>query len=152
MGQYAQGNQKQQKCHFHKKNAGSVQKHSVYAASRRSFYSSAHLMLFYFLLLARFLNVGSRIFLRIRSVEGVISSSSSVSMKSSACSRLMILGGVSRSASSALEERVLVSCFFLHTLISISSLFPVCPTTMPLYTFSPGPMNRMPLSWALYRP
>lgn len=25
MGQYAQGNQKQQKCHFHKKNAGSVQ-------------------------------------------------------------------------------------------------------------------------------
>lgn len=62
------------------------------------------------------------------------------------------LGGVSRSALSALEERVLVSCFFLQTLISISSLLPVCPTTMPLYTFSPGPINRIPRSWALYRP
>lgn len=52
---------------------------------------------------ARFLMVGSRIFLRILKDFGVTSSSSSVSINSSACSKLKILGGVKRSASSALE-------------------------------------------------
>lgn len=48
----------------------------------------------FFLLCAIFLRVeASRIFLRMRRCFGVISSSSSVSMNSSACSRLMILGG-----------------------------------------------------------
>ena len=41
-------------------------------------------------------------------------------MKSSACSRLRILGGVNVSASSAEEERVLVRCFFLQTFNSLS--------------------------------
>ena len=61
---------------------------------------------------ARLRMVGSRIFLRMRRELGVTSKSSSVSINSSACSKLKILGGVSLSASSALEERVLVSCFF----------------------------------------
>ena len=42
--------------------------------------------------------VGSRIFLRMRRLLGVTSKSSSVSMKSRHCSRLMILGGVSFNA------------------------------------------------------
>ena len=75
--------------------------------------------------------VGSRIFLRILKEEGVTSNSSSVSMNSSACSRLRTLGGVRRSASSALEERVLVSCFFFHTFNSMSSPRLFWPTTMP---------------------
>ena len=101
---------------------------------------------------ALFLKVGSRIFLRIRIVFGVTSRSSSVSMNSSACSRLKTLGGVRRSASSALEERVLVSYFFLQTFSSISSPRPFCPTTMPEYTLVPGPMKSVPRSCALKRP
>ena len=62
---------------------------------------------------ARFLKVGSRIFLRIRRLLGVTSRSSSVSMNSRHCSRLKIRGGVSVRASSALEERVLVRCLGL---------------------------------------
>ncbi len=54
-----------------------------------------------------------------------------------------------RKASSALEERVLVSFLVLHTLISISSALGFCPTTIPEYTFSPGPIKRIPRSWAL---
>lgn len=50
--------------------------------------------------------VGSKIFLRILKEEGVTSNSSSVSMNSSACSRLRTLGGVRRSASSALERKL----------------------------------------------
>ena len=80
---------------------------------------------------ARFLMVGSRIFLRILSDFGVTSKSSSVSINSRACSKLKTFGGVRRSASSALEERVFVSCFFFHTFSSISSPFPFCPTIIP---------------------
>ena len=75
--------------------------------------------------------VGSRIFLRMRRLLGVTSRSSSVSMKSRHCSRLMILGGVSFKASSALLERVLVSFLVLQTLISMSSALGFCPTTIP---------------------
>ena len=46
-----------------------------------------------------------------------------MSMKSSACSKLKIFGGVSVNASSAEEERVLVRCFFLQTFNSMSSAF-----------------------------
>ena len=72
-----------------------------------------HLYLFPASRLARKRSVGSRIFLRIRKLFGVISRSSSVSIKSSACSRLKILGGVSFKASSAPEERVLGKLFLL---------------------------------------
>ena len=48
------------------------------------------------------------------------------------CSRLKTRGGVSFKASSAEEERVLVRCFVLHTLSSISSAFPFWPMTIPL--------------------
>ena len=72
----------------------------------------------YFFIAARFLNVGSNIFLRILRDFGVTSSNSSVSMKSRHCSKLMIFGGVKRRASSAEEERVLVNCFLLHTFIN----------------------------------
>ena len=62
------------------------------------------------------------------------------------------LGGVRRSASSEPEARMLVSCFFLHTLTEMSSALGVSPTIMPAYTGVPGPMNRVPRSWALKRP
>ena len=51
-------------------------------------------------------------------------------------------------SSSAEEERVFVRCFFLQTFNSISSDFPLCPITIPLYTFSPGPINKVPRSCA----
>lgn len=82
----------------------------------------------------------------------MISNSSSVSINSRACSRLKILGGVKVSASSALEERVFVKCFFLQTLSSMSSGFALCPITMPAYTFSPEPIKSVPRSWALNKP
>ena len=62
------------------------------------------------------------------------------------------VGGVSFKASSALEERVLVRCFVLHTFNSISSALPLCPITIPLYTFSPGPIKSVPRSCAEKRP
>ena len=78
----------------------------------------------YYFMLLRLRILESRIFLRMRRDFGVTSRSSSVSMKSSACSRLKMRGGVRRRASSALEERVLVRCFVLQTLSSMSSAFP----------------------------
>jgi len=48
----------------------------------------------------------------------------SIPARGLACSRDRILGGVRRRASSALEERVLVSCFFLQTLISMLEVTP----------------------------
>ena len=86
---------------------------------------------FYLLNPALFLIVGSKIFFLILSDSGVTSNNSSVSIKSRACSKLKILGGDKRKASSALDERVLVSCFFLHTLSSMSSPRPFWPTTIP---------------------
>src|SRR5699024_12077440 len=72
-------------------------------------------------MLSRFRSLESSCFLRIRRDFGVTSSSSSLSIKSSACSRDRIFGGVRRSASSAEEERVLVRCFVLQTFSSMSS-------------------------------
>lgn len=111
-----------------------------------------HVNTSYFLNPARFLKVGSKIRFRIRRFSGVTSKSSSTSIKSMACSKLKILGGTRVSASSAEEERVLVRCFFLHTLISISSAREEEPITMPEYTFSPAPINKVPRSCAEKRP
>ena len=86
---------------------------------------------FYFLKLALFLKVGSRIRLRIRKDSGVTSKSSSTSIKSNACSKESIFGGTRVSASSAEEERVLVKCFFLHTFNSMSSGLEEEPITIP---------------------
>ena len=85
----------------------------------------------FLLIIALFLRVGSRIFFLIRRLVGVISRSSSVSMKSRHCSRLIIFGGTSFNASSALEERVFVNFFVLQTLISMSYAFGLCPTIIP---------------------
>ena len=86
---------------------------------------------FYLLNPALFLIVGSKIFFRILSDSGVTSNNSSVSIKSRACSKLKILGGDKRKASSALDERVLGGCFYLHTLRARSSPRPFWPTTIP---------------------
>ncbi len=102
----------------------------------------------YFFMPARFLSVGSRILLRILRLSGVTSSNSSTSIKSIACSRLKILGGTKVNASSAEEDLVFVRCFFLQTFNSMSSALEDDPTTIPEYTFSPGPINKVPLSWA----
>src|SRR5579885_2253915 len=62
-----------------------------------------------------------RYLLRKRMCCGVTSTSSSLLMKSRACSRLIRIGGVKRTAISAVEERMFVFCFSLHTLMTISS-------------------------------
>src|SRR5690349_24218348 len=59
--------------------------------------------------------------LRTRYVFGVTSSSSSAARKSSASSRLNRTGGVSRTAMSDVEERMLVICFSRQTLTARSS-------------------------------
>ena len=41
---------------------------------------------------------------------------------------------------------------FLQTFTVISSCLGDTPTTMPSYTFTPGPINSVPRSWALNRP
>jgi len=89
-----------------------------------------HFMKIYFIA-ALLRSLESSSFLRIRKETGVTSRSSSLSMKSRACSRERILGGVRRSASSEEEVRVLVRCFVLQTFSSISSALPFCPITIP---------------------
>ncbi len=59
--------------------------------------------------------------LRNRMVLGVTSTSSSLLMKSSDCSRLSFTAGVSRTAMSAVEERTLVCFFSLHTFTTRSA-------------------------------
>src|SRR5260370_1529111 len=48
---------------------------------------------------------------------GVTSTSSSLLMKCSDCSRLMMIGGVRRTEISEVEERTLVFCFSLQTFL-----------------------------------
>src|SRR5436309_12986817 len=69
--------------------------------------------------------------LRKRIFCGVTSTSSSLLMKSSDCSRLMRIGGVKRTAISAVEERTFVFCFSLHTLTTISEGRTFSPTIIP---------------------
>src|SRR5882724_6351189 len=70
-------------------------------------------------------------FLRRRIDFGVISSTSSSRIHSSACSRFMVRGGVRRTASSEVEERTLVSFFSLVILTSRSLSRACSPTTCP---------------------
>src|SRR5258708_14076113 len=81
---------------------------------------------------------------------GVTSTSSSLLMKSRDCSRLMMIGGVRRTAISAVEGRVLVFFFSLHTLTTISIGRAFKPHTLPSYTGVPGSMKVSPLSLALF--
>ncbi|CAN4026429.1 PrgI family protein, partial [Dysosmobacter welbionis] len=106
----------------------------------------------YFLPCSAFMRFSwSRMALRIRRLLGVTSSSSSSARNSRHCSRLICLGGTSRSASSEPLARMLVNCFFLQMLTVMSSLRGLTPITIPPYTGTPGPMNRVPRSWALNR-
>ncbi len=52
-------------------------------------------------------------------------------MNSSACSSDMVRGGVRRTSSSAVDDRMLVSFFSLQALTSISSDREFSPTIMP---------------------
>src|SRR5260370_20482011 len=85
-----------------------------------------------------------RIFLRRRMDLGVISTSSSSAMNSIACSRLNTPCGISRMASSADDERMLVSFFSFVTFTSMSCSREFSPITMPSYTSIVGPMNSSP--------
>ena len=69
--------------------------------------------------------------LRMRMLFGVISTSSSSAMNSRDCSRESTVCGVSFSASSEPEARVFVACFYLQTLMTMSSPFGLLPTIMP---------------------
>ena len=90
--------------------------------------------------------------MRRRRFSEVHSSSSSSARNSRHCSKDRVLGVTRRRASSEPEARMLVSCFFLHTLTEMSSCLGHSPTIMPAYTGTPAPMNRVPRSWALNRP
>ena len=63
-----------------------------------------------------------------------------------------VTGGVRRSASSDPAARMLVTCFFLHTLQTMSPERAFSPTICPSYTGMPGPTNMRPRSWVLNRP
>ena len=65
----------------------------------------------------------SSTFFRIRRLVGVTSTNSSSPINSMHCSSDIWMGGVKRSASSEPDERVLVNCFFLQTLTTMSSPF-----------------------------
>ncbi len=73
-------------------------------------------------------------------------------MTSRHCSRLSIEWGVSLRASSELDDRVLVACFFLQTFTTRSSDFGLTPTIIPSYTSTPGPIKSLPRSWVLKSP
>ena len=81
-----------------------------------------------------------------KDLSGVTSTSSSSLIHSRACSKEKIRGGVKRTASSEELERMLVTCFFLHGLTSISSSRVFSPITWPAYTSWLGPTNNVPRS------
>src|SRR5690606_17531382 len=88
----------------------------------------------------RSLSVSS--FLRRRISFGVTSTSSSSSMKSSACSRVNFSAGVSLIASSLPEARMLVSGLVLIALTVRSLSLEWMPVSWPSYTRSPSASNR----------
>ena len=69
--------------------------------------------------------------LRSRTVDGVTSAHSSLAQNSRACSRLSIRGGTSRSSSSAVDWRTLLSLRSLVMFTSMSSDREFSPTIMP---------------------
>ena len=72
-----------------------------------------------------------RIFLRMRMLSGVASTSSVSSMNSRACSRVMMCGGVRSMASSLALERMLLMALALQGLTTKSLSVSARPTTMP---------------------
>src|SRR3990172_8744782 len=102
--------------------------------------------------------LASRIFFRMRTEEGVISTNSSSLMNSRAASRERTRGGTSRSASSAPAARMLVSFFSLQMLMSMSTGREFSPTIIPSYTCSPSPLKKIPrdcrwkMAYAVARP
>src|SRR5438105_6556589 len=88
--------------------------------------------------------------LRRRMDFGVISTSSSSPMNSTAYSSVSPIGGVSRMASSLPLARMLVSCLVRIGLTtrSLSRLW--MPTIMPSYTGSPGLTNMRPRSCSFH--
>ena len=75
---------------------------------------------------------------------GVTSMSSSACTYPIASSRLINLGGVSRTCSSAPDARMFVSFFSLHGLTSIVYSRECSPMIIPSYTSVLGPTNRVP--------
>src|SRR6185437_3292054 len=73
----------------------------------------------------------ARIFFRRRMLFGVISTSSSSLMNSTACSRLKRRGGISRMASSAVDARMLVCFFSLVMFTSMSLVREFSPMIIP---------------------
>src|SRR5580765_2644297 len=73
----------------------------------------------------------SRIFLRMRMDWGVTSTSSSSSIHSRHCSRVISRAGVSWTAKSLPEARMLVRCFLQQTCTTMSASREFSPTTMP---------------------
>ena len=76
-------------------------------------------------------SLASRTVLRSRTAAGVTSAHSSSPQNSSACSRLSCRGGISRSSSSPVDWRTLVSFFSLAMFTSMSSDREFSPTIMP---------------------
>src|SRR5690606_3537585 len=96
--------------------------------------------------LARLRSLSVSSFLRRRISLGVISTSSSSSMKSSACSSENLVAGVSWIASSLPEARMLVSGLVLIAFTVRSLSFEWMPTSWPSYTWSPSAANSLPRS------
>src|SRR3984885_8884879 len=94
--------------------------------------------------LGRFL--ASRTFFRRRMDFGVTSTNSSSAMNSIAFSKVMSRGGISRMASSAEEERMLVCFFSLVKFTFMSSSRAFSPRIIPSYTSIAGPTNISPRS------
>src|SRR5438309_7723348 len=95
-------------------------------------------------ILIRLLAINSRF--RIRIPLGVTSTSSSSSMKSRHSSSDIWRGGTSFTVASSVEARMLVFCFCLVGLTSISPVRRLSPMIIPWYTATPGPVNGLPRS------
>ena len=84
-----------------------------------------------------------------RTADGETSTHSSSAQNSRACSRLSSRGGTSRSSSSPVDWRTLVTLRSRQMLTSISSDREFSPTIMPSYTSVPGDTNSEPRSCRL---
>src|SRR6478735_6140071 len=88
----------------------------------------------------------SRITLRMRTLLGVTSTHSSSRQNSRHCSSESFFGGMTFSKLSEVAERMLVCCFSLVMLTSMSSAREFSPTIMPSYTSVVGSTNMTPRS------
>ena len=87
--------------------------------------------------------------LRRRTAGPVTSTHSSSAQNSSACSRLSSRGGTSRSSSSPVDWRTLVTLRSRVMFTSMSSGLEFSPTIIPSYTSVPGGTNSDPRSCRL---